>query len=80
MRHVLNKKKPEEVGAAHIGSLLLRQEGAVPIALDVKELVSTHVAILAGTGSGEILYRRGFGGGIAVAEKSRRSADPRPPW
>jgi uncharacterized protein len=52
LRHVLNKKQPGEVGAAHIGSLLLR-ESNVPVALDVKELVSTHMAILAGTGSGK---------------------------
>ncbi|SRR5579883_715809 len=52
LRRVLNKKQPGEIGAAHIGSLLLR-ETDVPIALDVKELVSTHMAILAGTGSGK---------------------------
>jgi uncharacterized protein len=50
---ILNKKRPGEVGSAHIGSLLLRETDAVPIALDVKELVSTHMAILAGTGSGK---------------------------
>ncbi|MDM7325824.1 MAG: DUF87 domain-containing protein [Thermosynechococcus sp. Uc] len=63
LQRVLNKKKPEEVGAAHIGSLLLREEGAVPITLDVKELVSTHVAILAGTGSG-----KSYTAGVLVEE------------
>lgn len=63
LRRVLNKKEPEESGAAHIGSLLLREEGAVPIALDVKELVSTHVAILAGTGSG-----KSYTAGVLVEE------------
>lgn len=53
LKQILNKKQPEEVGGAHIGSLLLRELGAVPVALDVKELVSTHMAILAGTGSGK---------------------------
>jgi DNA helicase HerA-like ATPase len=53
LRRVVNKKQPGEVGAAHVGSLLLRPGNAVPIALDVKELVSTHMAILAGTGSGK---------------------------
>lgn len=53
LRQVLNKRQPHTVGSAHIGSLLLRDKGAVPIALDVKELVSTHMAILAGTGSGK---------------------------
>ena len=50
---VVNKKQPGEVGSAHVGSLLLRPAGAVQVALDVKELVSTHMAILAGTGSGK---------------------------
>lgn len=63
LQDVLNKKKPEMPGAAHIGSLLLREEGAVPIALDVKELVSTHVAILAGTGSG-----KSYTAGVLVEE------------
>ncbi|MBW4695457.1 MAG: DUF87 domain-containing protein [Lyngbya sp. HA4199-MV5] len=52
LRRVLNKKQPGEIGSAHIGSLLLRETN-VPVALDVKELVSTHMAILAGTGSGK---------------------------
>ncbi|HIK45875.1 MAG TPA: DUF87 domain-containing protein, partial [Leptolyngbyaceae cyanobacterium M65_K2018_010] len=53
LRQVINKKQPQQVGSAHIGSLLLRPGGRVPVALDVKELVSTHMAILAGTGSGK---------------------------
>jgi len=53
LRGILNKKQVGEVGAAHIGSILLRDANAVPIAIDVKELVSTHMAILAGTGSGK---------------------------
>jgi len=53
LREIINKKQPQTVGSAHIGSLLLRPGGRVPIALDVKELVSTHMAILAGTGSGK---------------------------
>jgi DNA helicase HerA-like ATPase len=53
LRQVLNKKQPGEIGSAHIGGLLLRDLDAVPIALDVKELVSTHMTILAGTGSGK---------------------------
>lgn len=63
LRAVLNRKQPQEIGAAHIGSLLLRDEGAVPIALDVKELVSTHMAILAGTGSG-----KSYTAGVLVEE------------
>ncbi|MEL6224104.1 MAG: ATP-binding protein, partial [Cyanobacteria bacterium J06627_8] len=60
---VLNKRQPEEVGSAHIGCLLLRNPDAVPIALDVKELVSTHMAILAGTGSG-----KSYTAGVLVEE------------
>lgn len=53
LQRVINKKPPHSQGAAHVGSLLLRPGNRVPIALDVKELVSTHMAILAGTGSGK---------------------------
>jgi DNA helicase HerA-like ATPase len=63
LRQVLNRRQPKEVGAAHIGSLLLREADAVPIALDVKELVSTHMAILAGTGSG-----KSYTAGVLVEE------------
>ncbi len=63
LRSVLSKKQPGEVGSAHVGSLLLRELGAVPIALDVKELVSTHMAILAGTGSG-----KSYTAGVLVEE------------
>ncbi len=63
LRLVLNRKQPGTIGAAHIGSLLLRAGGAVPIALDVKELVSTHMAILAGTGSG-----KSYTAGVLVEE------------
>jgi hypothetical protein len=53
LRLVLNKKPVGAIGSARIGSLLLRDPDAVPVVLDVKELVSTHMAILAGTGSGK---------------------------
>lgn len=53
LQQVVNKKQPGDVGSARIGSLLLRPGGSVPVALDVKEIVSTHMAILAGTGSGK---------------------------
>ncbi|MGJ3250080.1 MAG: ATP-binding protein [Elainellaceae cyanobacterium] len=66
LRQVLNKKQPDDVGAAHIGALLLREANSVPIALDVKELVSTHVAILAGTGSG-----KSYTAGVLVEELLR---------
>jgi DNA helicase HerA-like ATPase len=60
---VLNKCQPGDVGSAHIGCLLLRDPEAVPVALDVKELVSTHMAILAGTGSG-----KSYTAGVLVEE------------
>ncbi len=63
LRHVLNKKQPGAIGSAYIGALLLREAGAVPVALDVKELVSTHMAILAGTGSG-----KSYTAGVLVEE------------
>ncbi len=53
LKSILNKRDETAIGSAHLGSLLLRDEGAVPVVLDVKEMVSTHLAILAGTGSGK---------------------------
>lgn len=50
---VLSPKAAGEAGSAHLGSLLTRAPGAVPIVLDVKQMVSTHLAILASTGSGK---------------------------
>jgi hypothetical protein len=63
LQRILNRKQPGEIGAAHIGALLLREESSVPITLDVKELVSTHMAILAGTGSG-----KSYTAGVLVEE------------
>jgi hypothetical protein len=53
LARVLSKKHTGAVGGARIGSLLTRTEGAVPVVLDVKELVSTHLAIIASTGAGK---------------------------
>jgi DNA helicase HerA-like ATPase len=50
---VLSRKRPGELGAAHIGSLLSRERDAVPIALEVRRFTSTHLAIIASTGSGK---------------------------
>ena len=50
---VLSRKRHGDVGSAEIGSLLTRREGDVPIVLDVKEVVSTHLAIIASTGAGK---------------------------
>jgi uncharacterized protein len=53
LSHILNKRQPDQVGAVHIGSLLSRGEGAVPIVLDGAALASTHLAVIANTGSGK---------------------------
>ena len=50
---VLSRKQPHTAGSALVGSLLTRPESATPIVLDVKDLVSTHLAIIASTGAGK---------------------------
>lgn len=50
---VLSRKQPGATGSALVGSLLTRPDTAVPIVLDVKEMVSTHLAIIASTGAGK---------------------------
>ena len=54
---VLSPKQKGEPGGAYIGSLLTRDpEGApneVPVVLSVKDIVSTHLAVLASTGAGK---------------------------
>ncbi len=49
----LSRTKQGQVGSAHLGSLLSRAPDAVPIAVDVRGFTSTHLAILASTGSGK---------------------------
>ena len=63
---VLSPKKQEETGAAHIGSLLTRSEGEVPVVLSIKDVVSTHLAILASTGSG-----KSYTAGVLIEELMR---------
>ncbi len=53
LRDTLARKRLRTHGSAHIGSLLSRPEGAVPVVLDVSEFTSTHLAIIASTGSGK---------------------------
>ena len=50
---MLSKKHQGERGSANLGSLLSRPEGAVPVAVDVRGFTSTHLAIIASTGSGK---------------------------
>lgn len=53
LAEVLSRKKNKQPGSATIGSLLTRAPGDVPIVLSVKDVVSTHMAIIASTGAGK---------------------------
>lgn len=53
LSRVLSPRRLGEAGAAHMGSLLTRELGEVPIVLSVKDVVATHLAILASTGAGK---------------------------
>ncbi len=66
LSEVLSPLKVHDIGSAHLGSLLTRKEGEVPIVLQTKEIVSTHLAILAGTGSG-----KSYTAGVLVEELLR---------
>jgi uncharacterized protein len=50
---ILSRKKRGERGSATIGSLLTRPPDAVSVVLSVKDVVSTHLAIIASTGAGK---------------------------
>jgi hypothetical protein len=50
---VLSRKQTNQPGSATIGSLLTRAPGDVPIVLSVKDVVSTHLGIIASTGAGK---------------------------
>ena len=50
---ILSHKRAGESGSATIGSLLTRAPNAVPVVLSVKDVVSTHLAIIASTGAGK---------------------------
>ena len=63
LSQMLSAKKMAEVGSAHIGSLLTRKKGEVPVILSIKDVVSTHLAILASTGSG-----KSYTAGVLVEE------------
>lgn len=53
LAEILSRKQHMDPGSATIGSLLTRTPNAVPIVLSVKDLVSTHMAIIASTGAGK---------------------------
>jgi len=56
LRPALFAKQEGNVGSAQIGHLLLRPD--IKVVIDVNEMVSTHLAILAGTGSGKSYLAR----------------------
>ena len=60
---VLSPRRVGEQGSAHVGSLLTRSAGEVPVVLSVKDVVSTHLAILASTGAG-----KSYTAGVLVEE------------
>jgi len=53
LARVLSKRAVGQTGAAHVGSLLSRPAGEVPIAVDLRAITSTHLAIIASTGAGK---------------------------
>ncbi|RME59027.1 MAG: DUF87 domain-containing protein, partial [Caldilineae bacterium] len=53
LAQVLSRARKGEQGSAYIGDLLSRGPGAVPVALNVRGFTSTHLAIIASTGSGK---------------------------
>lgn len=53
LAEVLSPLAPGALGAVHIGSLLSRPGERVPVVLDARGFTSTHLAIIASTGSGK---------------------------
>ncbi|MGE5620621.1 MAG: ATP-binding protein [Sphingomonadaceae bacterium] len=53
LAHVLNPRVLGAAGSVHVGYLLSRPGHRVPIVLSAKDLVSTHMAIIASTGAGK---------------------------
>jgi len=50
---VLSRTRLGQAGSVHVGSLLGRPAGRVPIVLDARGFTSTHLAIIASTGAGK---------------------------
>ena len=53
LAEILSSKNPGDTGAVHVGSLLTRGDGEVPVSMDADEFANTHLAIIAGTGAGK---------------------------
>ncbi|MCG3162391.1 MAG: hypothetical protein JMDDDDMK_03641 [Acidobacteria bacterium] len=60
---MLSPRQRGDQGGAHIGSLLTRKRDEVPVVLSVKDVVSTHLAILASTGAG-----KSYAAGVLIEE------------
>jgi DNA helicase HerA-like ATPase len=60
---MLSPRTAAQPGSAHVGSLLTREPGDVPVVLSVRDVVSTHLAILASTGAG-----KSYTAGVLVEE------------
>lgn len=56
VQNMLFSRQLEQTGSAHVGNLLLRQN--LPAVINIDEMISTHFAILAGTGSGKSYLAR----------------------
>ncbi|HEX5708605.1 MAG TPA: ATP-binding protein [Pyrinomonadaceae bacterium] len=63
LSQVLSSRREGDRGSAHVGSLLTRGAGEVPIVLSVREVVTTHLAVLASTGAG-----KSYTAGVLVEE------------
>ncbi|MBX3288934.1 MAG: ATP-binding protein [Acidobacteria bacterium] len=66
LAEMLSPRRASETGSACMGSLLTREAGEVPVVLSVKDVVSTHLAILASTGSG-----KSYTAGVLIEELLR---------
>ncbi|HZU12235.1 MAG TPA: ATP-binding protein [Chloroflexota bacterium] len=66
LSQVLSKRRREDVGSAYVGWLLSRHKEEVPVVLDVNEFTSTHLSIIAGTGSG-----KSYLAGVTIEELMR---------
>jgi hypothetical protein len=63
LARMLSPRQKGETGGAHIGWLLTRKRDEVPVVLSVKDVVSTHLAILASTGAG-----KSYAAGVLIEE------------
>ena len=79
LTELLSRGRRSELGSAYIGDLLSRDPDDVPVALDVRGFTSTHLAIIASTGSGKSYLGRRPPRRTVDALQPRRRAGHRPP-